>query len=50
MLKMASQSATPESFISESVVCGHHAYIQADMDPFLGREATEIATKRHTDH
>ena len=41
---MAGQGATPESFILESVVRGHHtSYIQADMDPFLEREATEIA-------
>ena len=39
VLKMASQGATPESFILESVVRRRH--IQADMDPFLGREATD---------
>ena len=34
---MASLGATPESFILESVVCGHHIYKQT-WTPFLGEK------------
>ena len=37
VLKMASQGATPESFILESVVRGHHIYKQT-WTPFLGEK------------
>ena len=35
VLKMASQGATPDSFILESFVRGHHIYKQT-WTPFLG--------------
>ena len=60
VLKIASQGATPESFILESVGCLRASYIyKQTWTPFLGEKlligieednSNKIATKRHTDH